>query len=226
MVELIKLKYLVLKKLEQTKQEKLMCLKRIISLIFGLAIFFLMSCGSSKPVTVNPILEESAYSEISCLEISQKFYVVGIRDKRGYASPENIGFTQTGLSNKKTSILSDPVPTEVLKKSLSQLLNECESLAAEQVNAQFLLNINLLSFQITEVTKAFSETITASIEYEVVVLDQHSDKRIGRFTVEATDSEKAIDTSKFAGQVAKNALRKSYMAFASELEKTLNSIED
>src|ERR1043166_8820921 len=78
---------------------------------FILLLAILAGCGSTKPITVRPQLEEFDLTQVRCPDTHRRFIIDDAIDKRGYGDPNNIGFTQTGMFNAKTTLLSEPRPT-------------------------------------------------------------------------------------------------------------------
>jgi hypothetical protein len=177
----------------------------------------MIGCGSSKDIVVRPLISEAGYAQLSCPGGSATFHVEAVTDKRGYGDPASIGFTQTGLFNVKTTLLSDPPPAELFEKSISDALGSCEQLAASREAARFTLRINLIGLQVTEVTGMFSETITAITQYEVEVFNGATGEREERFYVDGQASRNGADTTEFAEEVARTAVEQSIQVLLDQL---------
>ena len=185
----------------------------------SILIVFILSisgCAAPGPITVSPVPEPP--SVYASGEITKRYYLSEVIDKRGYADSNNIGFTK-GMHNLNASLLSDPPPSTVLRQSLADILGAHGALATTQTDADYLINVDLISFNVTERTTWVSEKITASIEYEVEVRKASSGKRVKRFIVTAEDSQSAFDTTKYAEDVARNAVKKTLSQFAENIKK-------
>jgi hypothetical protein len=188
--------------------------------IAGILALALAACGSTAPITVKPTLTDHDYAVVSCPRTGARFYVEPAEDKRGNPDLQNVGFTQTGMFNVKASLLAQPAPAEMLRATLSGLLARCGNLAPAAEEAKFLLQPSLLALQVTEVTRFFSEEITASLKYDAVVVNKQSMARLGRATVASGAAvSSGVDTTDYATQVVQEALRASLGDFARELER-------
>jgi hypothetical protein len=175
----------------------------------------LAACGS---IVVKPLPEQRHYAAIACPDTTAGFYLEEVLDERGYADSSHIGFTHRGLFNIAARLLSDPSPADILRESLSTLLATCGILAREDDEAKFLLRVRLLGFRVTEMIGMSTETITALLKYETQVVTASSNRQLDRFSAIAESSEEsAIDVTRHAERVARDALRQSLGDFSREL---------
>lgn len=167
---------------------------------------------------MKPHVGESDFSDARCPDTPARFHLLPAEDKRGNADARNIGFTQTGLFNIDTSLVTEPEPTEILTQTLSAFLAHCGRLAPSVADARYDLTPVLLTLQVTEQTGALSEEITAVLKYEALVVDPASGRRVGRPAASGKGSvSSGWDTTDYAEQVVQDALRGSLPAFAYEL---------
>ena len=192
-------------------------LSRLLMAVVGMSLL-VMGCASSTSIVVHPLISEAGYAQLSCPGGNATFYVEAVTDKRGHSDPADIGFTQTGMLNTRTGLLSDPPPPELLDNSISDALGNCGQLAASRDAAGFVLRIDLTGFQVVEVTGMVSEAITAMVWYEVEVFNGATGEREGHFRTEGKASRKSVlDTTEFAEEVARTALEQSIQMLLGEL---------
>lgn len=162
----------------------------------------LLGCGSSAPIVIHP--KVAIADAATCPTRSPTLAVASVVDKRGYADPNNVGFTQTGMWNVRASLQTDRTAAELVAELMQRALERCRLAAAS--GAQVLLKADLLSMQLTETTSFTSETIKGAVRYEVEATDAKSKKVLARFTPEGSAEASGIDTTNYAEPVLSKAL--------------------
>lgn len=178
----------------------------------------LLGCGSSQPIVIETELQPPDYQWTACPRTGSRFFVEDAVDKRGYARPEDIGFTQTGLFNRQTGLESRPLPAALLTRSLSTFLRWCGELSDAAESADSILKPSLLVLQVTERTR-WNETLTVTVRYDNEVIDRASQKRLGRITSSGEAIVSGSDTTGHAGRAMREAIAKSLEDFSRQLAK-------
>jgi len=119
-------------------------------------------CAATGPITTEA---GRSIDPPSCL-FGIRGRLLEVADKRRYPDQANIGFTQTGITNKSTSLLASPPPAELLRDSLGRLLETCATYG-DSTPTPLAFHINLSTFQVTETTVWSKETMKAEVVYTV-----------------------------------------------------------
>ena len=182
----------------------------ILALMLALA-----GCGTSEAIVLRP---KTAHVERQrCPAAARSFALAKVQDKRGYSNPNNVGFTQTGLLNKQTSLETARPAAEVMHRALERALTACGLRARKETGPDTLLQVELVTLQLTEQTGLTSETIKGQVRYEVEAVDASSRALLKRFVVTGEREASGIDTTSDAEPVIAGALDSSVEHFLKEL---------
>lgn len=169
----------------------------------------LLGCGSRVPITISPRLDATAVADVSCPRTQATFFVGEVVDRRGYADPRNIGFTQTGVVNVKTSLFADPLPAVLLRDNLILYLSHCGILAEDPASATASVTASLTRLQVTETTEQMSEEILSSLQYEVILIETATRRRRRGFLEGQGGREIFGDTTQYAADAVRDSFRDS-----------------
>jgi hypothetical protein len=156
----------------------------------------------------------------SCPAPGRAFRLGDVSDRRGYNDAANVGFTQTGLGNSKTSLRTSPPPAGLIQRTLDLVLQTCGTPPGSE---PIVLDVIMSRFQTTETTGFTSEEIEAEIALQVRAR-MASGPLLGGFDVSASAKESGMDTTDEAEGVIDRALQQSAQRFAAglaELSKRL-----
>jgi hypothetical protein len=176
---------------------------------------FVTGCGSSDPIVIHPRAPKVDSSQ--CPAHRPPFSLAGVQDKRGYADARNVGFTQTGLYNVRTSLRTDRPAAHVVRDALVATMRRCGMLA-DSASAR-PLTVDLLSLQISEQTGLVSETMTGQLRYEVIALDPDGGRPLDRFQVTGQSQHSGVDTTDFAEETLHDAIASSLPSFLLQLSR-------
>jgi hypothetical protein len=174
---------------------------------------FVVACGSSEPIVIHPKTPEVAASE--CPVHPQTFTLARTDDRRGYADVRNVGFTQTGLYNVKTSLRTDRPAAQVVQDALVGAMRRCGMLS--QSSDARALAVDLLALQVSESDTLTSETMSGDVRYDVLVLEPGSSQPVARFAVTGHSQHSAVDTTDFAEQTLSETIASSLPSFLREV---------
>jgi hypothetical protein len=174
---------------------------------------FVTGCGSSDPIVIHPKAPQVDSSQ--CPAHRPAFSLAQVQDKRGYADARNVGFTQTGLYNVRTSLKTDRPAAHVVRDALVATMRRCGMLA-DSASARPLA-VDLLSLQISEQTGMVSETMTGQVRYEVIALDPDGRRPLDRFQVTGQSQHSGVDTTDFAEETLRDAIASSLPSFLRQL---------
>jgi hypothetical protein len=178
------------------------------------------ACGSSEPIVLYP--KTPGIEATACpANQTERFELKSVSDKRGYADPNNVGFTQTGMYNVQASLRTETPAALVVRKALIDALRRCRLLG--QGDRAQPIAVDLLSLQVTEVTSFTSETMTANVKYEVAILDGATQERLARFAASGESEHSGLDTTDYAEQSISEALAASLPKFVEGLAKAVKS---
>lgn len=182
----------------------------ILPFVLGLA-----GCGSSAAIVLQP--KAARVPRERCPAVPASFALAAVQDKRGYANPRNVGFTQTGLLNTQASLETPRPAAEVLHGALQKALRACGLQARKQTRPDARLKVELVTMQLTEDTGFTSETIKGKIRFEVEVLDASTRNVLDRFVVSGESDASGLDTTSDAEAVINRALGASVESFLKAL---------
>ena len=172
---------------------------------------FATGCASG-PIVLHPKAEVDSSQ---CPAHRPTFRLVRVWDKRGYPDTRNVGFTQTGLSNTRTALMTDRPTGRVMLDTLSAAMQRCGMLA-NSASAQ-PLSVDLLAMQINEQTGLVSETMTGQVRYEIVALDPNGGRALDRFQVTGQSQHSSMDTTDFAEETLNESIGSSLPSFLRQL---------
>jgi len=155
---------------------------------------------------------------VRCPDTSAKFYLEEVVDKRGNADPRNVGFTQTGLFNRLTTLLTSPMPSEILGSVLADFLDRCLIRSDDRTEADLTIDTSLITLQVTEVTTTFSEVISVELRSEFTVRAAATGRLTRRFIIDAAAEDSGLDTTQFASAVIEKAIVGATEDLAGRLE--------
>lgn len=174
------------------------------------------ACGSSAPITIEA---EKNLAPVTCAA-ALRAEVVDVVDRRGYGDAMNIGFTQTGLFNKHTSLVASPSAPALIRDSITAALQSCAS-GTTSAEPPLSLKIELVTFQVTEKTGLVSEEIRADLGYAVKAFSSDGSRFLESFDVEGAASRTSgLDTTPFADDVVNEALRIATQEFVRQFAQT------
>jgi hypothetical protein len=154
-------------------------------------------------VFIDPTIQ--SYDGLFSRKLSVQFYVGEIIDKRANAPSETLGVTRTGR-NSSAPIVTRVTPAALLKNSIEGMLRELTAFSKEKSGATYMIQVEVLSFEIIETSKTFSQEIRAKLAFRVKIRSAANDELLKQFIITSEDARKALDTTKFAGTVASNAI--------------------
>lgn len=167
----------------------------------------LAGCASG-PITI----DGGSFEAPSCL-LAVRGRLLEVVDRRGYSDPTNIGFTQTGFFNKKTSLHISPPPPAQLETRLRALLENCSSYGGK-TPTPLAFKVELSSFQVMERTGFSEEMMRVDIGYTVQVFADDGVTFLASYDVEGSASVKVeSDTTDFAKPLVQDALREATANF-------------
>ncbi|RYZ01424.1 MAG: hypothetical protein EOO73_35595 [Myxococcales bacterium] len=175
-------------------------------------------CGSSAAIVIKP--QAPAVANRSCPPLAgRSFAVAPVQDKRGYANPRNVGFTQTGLFNVQASLETPQPAAGVVYGALQRAIAACGLRAQQGSTPSAWLKVDLVTMQLTEDTGFTSESIKGQIRFEVEAIDAASQASLHRFVVLGTGEASGIDTTSDAEPVLSQALGASVKEFLRGLSR-------
>ncbi|NLG17925.1 MAG: hypothetical protein GX556_11400 [Fibrobacter sp.] len=187
--------------------------------VFFFPLIICLSSGevSSKtaPIIIDPSL--LAFDTFPSISSSVKFFVGTIQGTLIEGSTDTIGFTRTGRKTKAPIICS---PSSAIKESLQELFSKKGALASEKSSATFVIQVDILDFQLKETSRFLSQTMDAHIKLDVKMVDPYSTENSKRLIVESQNSKSALDTSKHAQEVMRGALESVLLEAIQNLSKS------
>jgi hypothetical protein len=175
----------------------------------------LCGCGSSQPIVIHPAFPQVARS--ACPAPRARFVVESAVDDRGYMDPRNVGFTQTGLANDKTRLLTELPAADVVKAALENALSQCGVLGPGGATPAVRLRVRLLAFQVTEETSFVNETMRGELRYEIQAMGADGTAPLGRFAVGGEAHVSAADTTDYAASIVSRAIAESLPGLLAQL---------
>jgi hypothetical protein len=161
---------------------------------------FIIGCGSSAPIMLRPTLPNA---RIGCPVPAHAVHLSAVLDRRGYEDAANVGFTQTGWTNVKASLRTQPAPKELVQQRVENVLRACSKPAPGTSAVD--LEVLITRFQTTETTGFASESIEAEIALQVRLKSAAGDA-LGTFDVSAKAEDSGLDTTGAAEGVIRTAL--------------------
>lgn len=161
-------------------------------------------CGSSEAIILQPKTAHVARER--CPAVRRGFELAAVQDRRGYANPRNVGFTQTGLLNVQASLETPRPAAEVLHGALATTLADCGLQVPKGRGPDTLLKVELITMQLSEKTGFTSEMLKGQVRYEVEALDSSTRTLLKRFVVDGQSEATGIDTTSDAEAVINQAL--------------------
>lgn len=178
----------------------------------------LAGCGSSAAIVIKPQAPPPA-SKTCPTGAGRSFAVAPVQDKRGYANPRNVGFTQTGLFNVQASLETAQPVAGVVHSALQRALAACGLRAREGSAPSTWLKVDLVTLQLTENTGFTSESIKGQVRFEVDAVDAASQVSLQRFVVVGESEASGLDTTSDAEPVLGQALAASVNDFLKGLTR-------
>ena len=157
----------------------------------------------TSPVFIDPTIQ--SYDGLFSHKLSTQFFVGEVIDKRADVPSDTLGMTRTGR-NSSAPIVTRVTPAALLKNSIEGMLRELSALSTEKSGAAYMIQAEVLSFEIIETNKTFSQEIRAKLGFRVKIRSAANDELLKQFIITSEDVRKALDTTKFAETVASNAI--------------------
>jgi len=108
--------------------------------------------------------------------------------------------------NTMQSIICNPVPSEVVRRSLLAILSGCNNASDTGSEASSQISITIVEFSLKETSKRITQTMDASIILKVIVSSPAGTITPKQFTVSAGSSYTTLDTSKHSERILRQAL--------------------
>jgi hypothetical protein len=178
-------------------------LKKAAFAIFIVPVLLFAGADPFSPVIIDPTIQ--SYEGLFGRKLSVKFFVGDVIDKRANAPCDTFGMTRTG-KNSSAPLISRVSFDALLKNSIQGTLRELSVLSDERIDALYVIDAEVLLFEITETNRGFGQEIKASLGFRVKIKRTGETEILRQFIITSEASRKALDTTKFAESVATNAL--------------------
>jgi hypothetical protein len=169
-----------------------------------LFIFFAYTATFAKkttPIEIKPVFVQ--YDSIST-QCPFKLHVTNVSITDSIKN-NPLGITRTG---RKTTapLFSRPTLDTILYLSLTGFLND-RNLSSSEDSANYLLSLSILNARITEISQSITQTMTAELTIEVQLINPIDSTQRKKFIIEAKNSREALDTTKLAEEIVRDAVR-------------------
>jgi len=171
----------------------------------------LAACATRGPFVVHPVLPAQS-SACPLGEVS--VVAIEVEDRRGVSAAANVGFTQTGLSNRRTPLETDPNAVALVERVVRDSL-PCRASAASAPTAR--VHVLLERFYTGEETGFVREEIRTEIAVEVRLVDTRTGRQQVVRASGSAEHRSGADQTQFAGPVIEAALAGLHRDLASKL---------
>jgi hypothetical protein len=176
---------------------------KIVVCAFCLFPALLHAADGTAPIIIDPTVQ--SYDGLFSRKLSVRFYVGEVIDMRQNAPSDTLGMTRTGR-NSSAPLVTRLGPADLLKNSIQGMLRELSAFSEERASAAYVIQAEVLSLDILETSKMFSQEIRATLRFRVKIRNAANDELLKQFVITSENVRKALDTTKFAETVATNAI--------------------
>jgi hypothetical protein len=168
-------------------------------------LFSFQAFGAFRPTSIS--IDPIVVNYDSLPDLNKSILVnVGLVEDSTLNTSGNIGQTRTGYK-LYAPIVCKTSPALSTKKSLENMLSKKGIFASDPSAAKYVIDIVIRSFSLKETSKFLTQTMDASVKFEVTITDPLDASKKRKFSVETTNSKTALDTTKYAEEVIQTALR-------------------
>jgi len=187
-----------------------------ILLLTGSLLLFPAGAATPTSITINPVVTDADTAFTGTLP-NKKFYLQPMVDATAN-SEKGVAVGQTRLRRKTMGpILCSPPPASVVYSSFETFFKRKNILALSKESADYLVDIEVLAFTLTETAKTFTQTINSLVTIKVTITSVTSSSAPVVFTLSTQNSYTTLDTSKHAEKVLRGALRDALLQAAKNL---------
>lgn len=170
----------------------------------------------SDPLVIEPTVIN--FDSIPEITKQTKIFIGSITDHTASQSTGIIGKTRTGIKTTAPIIIK-PSLSESVHKSLELILQKKGNISTDASTATFVLDLVITDCTLIEKSAFLSQTMDAFLKIDVKLTDPLSADKVHSFTVKSENSTKAVDTSKYAEAVLKEAIGNAI----AEIFRTINT---
>jgi hypothetical protein len=175
----------------------------------------LHAAEGQEPVVIDPTV--TSYDSIPQVQIEQRFRVGRVIDSSSLGEKRRVGTTRVRAEQVPVVLVAEPAA--VIENSFAGLLRK-RGLAADRPDTlNYVLNIVIRDFSLTETSRFMRQTMDGAISMEVSVAVGVGYKPIRTFKVQSHYQRTAFDTTRHAEAVARSVLATAMAEVLKSLEK-------
>lgn len=190
------------------------------NLTFIVMVLTLASSGAQNEnrMFINPALK--SYDIFPEIKTVKSFFVDTVRDTdRGRSDSGVIGYAHT-RSKHPTAIVCRPKPAAAVGSSLETLLVKKGIAQSDRSAATYLIRVSLLAFGLKETPHFLYQTMDATVQFKIELIDPHTAQIAQQFTIGSERSRTTFNAARKSEAIIRDALRNALV----EVLQTLKSL--
>jgi hypothetical protein len=154
--------------------------------------------------TVDPTIAN--YDSFPDVKAGAKFFVDVVSDTvRGRADSGLVGYVHTRLGHPR-AIICHPLPAAAVEQSLQTFLEKKGAAALDRNSATYLIRVSILGFSLKETPHFFYQTIAASVQLRVGLVDARTSQVVRSFDIDSERSRAVFNSGRNSGKLIRSAL--------------------
>ena len=166
-------------------------------------VFAAWSANENR-IIVDPTLAH--YDSFPDIKTGAKFFVDAVTDTvHGRDDSGIVGYVHTRFNHPDT-VVSRPLPAAAVSRSLQTLLEKKDAIAAGKGVAIYLIRVSVLGFNLKETPHFFYQTIAASVQLKVDLVDPGTLGLMRSFNIDSQRSRAVFNSGRNAQSLLRSAL--------------------